>query len=78
MMYPQFIIQPMAGKKNSKKTGGRHSLLSKYGMLLSFPAGIFAAGDIANGGKTVVEAVAAGKEAAAEIIGYLAKKEGVK
>ncbi|MDF2657162.1 MAG: hypothetical protein K0R19_3636, partial [Bacillota bacterium] len=31
-----------------------------------------------NGGKTVVEAVAAGKEAAAEIISYLEKKEGVK
>jgi len=41
-------------------------------------AGIFAAGDIVNGGKTVVEAVAAGKEAAAEIIAYLTKKEGVK
>lgn len=41
-------------------------------------AGIFAAGDIVNNGKTVVEAVAAGKEAAAEILNYLAKKEGVK
>ena len=41
-------------------------------------AGIFAAGDIVNAGKTVVEAVAAGKEAAAEIISYLEKKEGVK
>lgn len=41
-------------------------------------AGIFAAGDVVNGGKTVVEAVAAGKEAAAEIINYLEKKEGVK
>lgn len=41
-------------------------------------SGIFAAGDIVNGGKTVVEAVAAGKEAAAEIISYLEKKEGVK
>ena len=41
-------------------------------------AGIFAAGDIVNGGKTVVEAVAAGKDAAAEIISYLEKKEGVK
>lgn len=40
-------------------------------------AGIFAAGDIVNGGKTVVEAVAQGKEAAAEIISYLEKK-GVK
>lgn len=40
--------------------------------------GIFAAGDIVNGGKTVVEAVAAGKAAADEIIGYLEKKEGVK
>lgn len=37
----------------------------------------FAAGDIVNGGKTVVEAVAAGKEAAASMIEYLAKK-GVK
>ncbi|HVI43088.1 MAG TPA: FAD-dependent oxidoreductase, partial [Anaerovoracaceae bacterium] len=40
--------------------------------------GIYAAGDAAHGGKTVVEAVAAGKEAAAEIISYLEKKEGVK
>ncbi len=38
---------------------------------------IFAAGDIVNGGKTVVEAVAAGKEAAASMIAYLEKK-GVK
>jgi len=37
----------------------------------------FAAGDIVNGGKTVVEAVAAGKVAAAEMIAYLEKK-GVK
>ncbi|MDO4834246.1 MAG: FAD-dependent oxidoreductase [Bacillota bacterium] len=37
----------------------------------------FAAGDIVNGGKTVVEAVAAGKEAAASIIKFLEKK-GVK
>ncbi len=38
---------------------------------------VFAAGDIVNGGKTVVEAVAAGKEAAASMIAYLEKK-GVK
>lgn len=37
----------------------------------------FAAGDIVNGGKTVVEAVAAGKEAGSAMIAYLAKK-GVK
>ncbi|MDO4545428.1 MAG: FAD-dependent oxidoreductase [Bacillota bacterium] len=37
----------------------------------------FAAGDIVNGGKTVVEAVAAGKEAATAMIAYLEKK-GVK
>lgn len=37
----------------------------------------FAAGDIVNGGKTVVEAVAAGKEAAAAMIAYLEAK-GVK
>ncbi len=37
----------------------------------------FSAGDIVNGGKTVVEAVAGGKEAAASIIAYLEKK-GVK
>lgn len=41
-------------------------------------AGIFAAGDVVNGGKTVVEAVAAGKEAAAEIVKYLEKKVGAK
>lgn len=40
--------------------------------------GIFAAGDIVNGGKTVVEAVAQGKAAANSIVEYLAKKEGVK
>lgn len=34
---------------------------------------IFAAGDIVNGGKTVVEAVAGGKEAAAAIMEYLQK-----
>ena len=34
-------------------------------------AGIFAGGDIAHGGKTVVEAVAAGKLAAYEIMAYL-------
>lgn len=39
--------------------------------------GIFAAGDIVNGGNTVVEAVAKGKEAAEEIASYLEKK-GVK
>lgn len=39
--------------------------------------GIFAAGDIVNGGKTVVEAVAQGKSAADTIIKYLCKKEGV-
>ena len=37
----------------------------------------FAGGDIVNGGKTVVEAVAEGKEAAAAMIAYLEKK-GVK
>jgi dihydropyrimidine dehydrogenase (NAD+) subunit PreT len=41
-------------------------------------AGIFAAGDIVNGGKTVVEAVAQGKAAADSIMDYLRKKEGVK
>ena len=40
-------------------------------------AKVFAAGDIVNGGKTVVEAVAEGKEAAASIITYLEQK-GVK
>jgi dihydropyrimidine dehydrogenase (NAD+) subunit PreT len=40
--------------------------------------GIFAAGDIVNGGKTVVEAVAAGKSVAESIMSYLSKKEGVK
>lgn len=38
---------------------------------------VFAAGDIVNGGKTVVEAVAEGKESAASIIQYMEKK-GVK
>jgi len=40
-------------------------------------AGVFAAGDIANGGKTVVEAVADGKECADAILAYLTRK-GVK
>jgi dihydropyrimidine dehydrogenase (NAD+) subunit PreT len=40
--------------------------------------GVFAAGDIVNGGKTVVEAVAAGKLAAQSILGYLSKKKEVK
>lgn len=40
--------------------------------------GVFAAGDIVNGGKTVVEAVAEGKIAAAAIVDYLEKKEGAK
>ena len=42
--------------------------------------GVFAAGDIVNGGKTVVEAVAAGKEAADSIVQFLQKKskKGVK
>ncbi len=40
--------------------------------------GIFMGGDFANGGKTVVEAVKDGKEAAAAIIDYLEKKAGVK
>jgi dihydropyrimidine dehydrogenase (NAD+) subunit PreT len=39
--------------------------------------GIFAAGDIVNGGKTVNEAVAAGKSVAESMIKYLTKKEGV-
>jgi dihydropyrimidine dehydrogenase (NAD+) subunit PreT len=39
--------------------------------------GVFAAGDIVNGGKTVNEAVAAGKSVADSIINYLTKKEGV-
>jgi len=40
-------------------------------------AKVFAAGDVVNGGKTVVEAVKEGKDAAASIIAYLDKK-GVK
>lgn len=39
--------------------------------------GIFAAGDIVNGGKTINEAVAAGKSVAESIMKYLSKKEGV-
>ena len=37
--------------------------------------GVFAAGDIVNGGRTVVEAVASGKAAAESIAAYLAGKE---
>jgi dihydropyrimidine dehydrogenase (NAD+) subunit PreT len=47
------------------------------GLIKADPAtsrdGIFAAGDIVNGGKTVVEAVANGKEAADAILAYLTK-----
>jgi dihydropyrimidine dehydrogenase (NAD+) subunit PreT len=43
----------------------------------NLPEGVFAGGDITNGGKTVVQAVADGKEAAAKILSYLEKK-GVK
>ena len=39
--------------------------------------GVFAAGDIVNGGKTINEAVAAGKSVAESIVKYLSKKEGV-
>lgn len=39
--------------------------------------GIFAAGDIVNGGMTVVEAVGTGKNVAKAIINYLEKREGV-
>lgn len=38
--------------------------------------GVFAAGDIVNGGKTVVEAVAQGKSVAESIMKYLSEKEG--
>lgn len=41
-------------------------------------AKVFAAGDVVNGGNTVVQAVAEGKEAAESIMAYLVKKEGVK
>ncbi len=57
--------------------------IGKKGTIVANEAGetdaekIFAAGDIVNGGKTVVEAVAAGKAAAASMIAYLEKK-GVK
>ena len=40
--------------------------------------GVFAGGDFVNGGKTVVEAVKEGKEAARSIISYLEKKAGEK
>lgn len=40
--------------------------------------GVFAGGDAVNGGKTVIEAVAEGKEAAASMIEYLNQKVGVK
>lgn len=40
--------------------------------------GVFKGGDLVNGGKTVVEAVAEGKEAAAAMMEYLEKKAGVK
>jgi dihydropyrimidine dehydrogenase (NAD+) subunit PreT len=51
------------------------------GLVAANPAtdreGVFAAGDAVHGGKTVVEAVAKGKEAAAAILAYLNRK-GVK
>ncbi|MDR3364283.1 MAG: FAD-dependent oxidoreductase [Clostridiales Family XIII bacterium] len=55
---------------------GKGCIAARGGGKTTVP-GVFAAGDIVNGGKTVVEAVAAGKEAAETIIAYLDKK-GVK
>ena len=51
-------------------------IAAKKGGKTNMP-GVYAAGDIVNGGKTIVEAVAEGKEAAASILDYLNRK-GVK
>lgn len=62
-------MEAVAGVKTNEK-----------GMILADENGktslsnVFAAGDIVNGGKTVVEAVAEGKRAAASVCEYLAKK----
>lgn len=66
-------MESMAGLKINEKGYVKAGKNGKTNL-----AKVFAAGDIVNGGKTVVEAVAAGKEAAESIMAYLAKKEGVK
>ena len=71
------------GQKAEDMAAGAGGKVTDKGTIAADDAGatdvekIFAAGDIVNGGKTVVEAVAAGKVAAASMIAYLEKK-GVK
>ncbi|MEG2512576.1 MAG: FAD-dependent oxidoreductase, partial [Acetivibrio sp.] len=66
------------GAENMIKTAG--ITLTEKGTIIADENGktseknIFAAGDIVNGGKTVVEAVAGGKRAAISMMNYLAKK----
>ena len=43
----------------------------KPGTFMTSEAGVFAAGDIVNGGKTVVQAIAEGRDAAAQVHTYL-------
>lgn len=67
-----YNIEKIAGVKLNEKGGIAAKSTGKTNL-----AKVFAAGDIVNNGKTVVEAVAEGKEAAASILKYLEKK-GVK
>lgn len=67
-----YNIEGIADVKRNEKGGIAAKSTGKTNI-----AKVFAAGDIVNNGKTVVEAVAEGKEAAASIVKYLEKK-GVK
>ncbi|MCX6622464.1 MAG: FAD-dependent oxidoreductase [Acidobacteria bacterium] len=49
-------------------------IVTRAGSLMTSRAGVFVAGDIVNGGTTVVQAVAEGTQAAREIHGYLARR----
>lgn len=70
---PELLSNPGELKLNEKGNIMAAAETGETGVI-----GVFAAGDIVNGGKTVVEAVAEGKKVAAAIIEYLEKKEGVK
>lgn len=72
------IGQRVAGHLQAALSGlrftGRGLLWTKEGSLQTSRRGVFAAGDIVNGGTTVVQAVAEGTRAAREIDAYLSGK----
>ncbi|MCL2493264.1 MAG: FAD-dependent oxidoreductase [Clostridiales bacterium] len=65
--------EDLAALADGADKSAKGCLAVRKGGKTSLP-GVFAAGDIVNGGKTVVEAVADGKTAAAAMIAYLEKK----